>query len=155
MFGFFIGTACLIGLAAVARRGGYRHHFGHSGCHHRGFGYRGFGARHFLHRIMDRLDTTPGQERVIREAIQDLKEEAWSLRREARGTRSELADALRGAELDKALLDRVFAKHDEVIEKLRASFVASAERIHGTLDERQRKQLADMIESGPWAYAGC
>jgi hypothetical protein len=27
--------------------------------------------------------------------------------------------------------------------------------VHGTLDERQRKQLADMIESGPWGYAGC
>lgn len=154
MFGFFVGTACLIGLVAVARRGHrYHHHFGHGG-HHGGFGRR-FGGRFFFHRILDRLDTTPGQEKVIREAMHDFKEEAWTLRREVRGTRTELADALRAAELDKALIDRVFAKHDEAIEKLRASLVNTADKVHGTLDERQRKQLADMVEAGPWGYAGC
>jgi uncharacterized membrane protein len=110
---------------------------------------------HFLNRILGRLDTTPGQEKVIREAISDFKEEAWGLRGEVRGTRSELAQAIRAPELDKALIDRVFAKHDEVIEKLRASLLRTAEQVHGTLDERQKKQLADMIESGPWGYAGC
>ena len=151
MFGFFIGTACLIGLYAVARRGGHRHH-GYGGWHH---GRGRFGARFFVHRILERLDTTPGQEKVIREAIHDFKSEAWNLRGEMRGTRSELAEALRAPELDKALLDRVFAKHDEVIEKLRASVVDTAEKVHTTLDEQQRKRLADMIESGPWGYAGC
>jgi Spy/CpxP family protein refolding chaperone len=156
MFGFFIGAACLVGLAAMARRGHrYHHYYGHGGCHHGGGFGRRFGGRFFFHRILDRLDTTPGQEKVIREAVHDLKEEAWNLRREVRGTRSELADALRAPELDKAVIDRVFAKHDEVIEKLRASLVTTADKVHGTLDERQRKQLADMLESGPWGYAGC
>lgn len=150
MFGFFIGTACLLGLVAVARGG--RRHFGHGGgCH----GRRGFGGRFVFRRILERLDTTPGQEKVIREAIHDLKEEAWALRREVRGTRVELAQALRAPELDKALIDRVFAKHDEVIEKLRASLLDSAEKVHTTLDEQQRVRLADMLESGPWGYAGC
>jgi hypothetical protein len=72
-----------------------------------------------------------------------------------RGTRSEIAQAIRTPELDKALIDRVFAKHDEVIEKLRTAVLHTTERVHGTLDERQRKQLADMIESGPWRFAGC
>jgi hypothetical protein len=151
MFGFLFGTACLVGLAALARRG-RRHHFGGHGCGG-GHGRRGFGARFFLHRVLDRLDTTPGQEKVIREAIHDLKDEAWGLRSEIRGTRSEIAQALRAEELDKALLDRVFAKHDEALEKLRASLVATADKVHTTLDERQRKQLADMVESGPWGYA--
>jgi len=31
----------------------------------------------------------------------------------------------------------------------------TADKVHGTLDERQRKELADMIEAGPWGYAGC
>jgi hypothetical protein len=150
MFGFFIGTACLIGLVAVARRG--RRHFGYGGgCH----GRRGFGGRFLFRRVLERLDTTPGQEKVIREAIHDLKEEAYTLRGEMRGTRSELAQALRAPELDKALLDRVFAKHDELLEKLRASLLDSAEKVHTTLDEQQRKRLADMIEAGPWGYAGC
>ena len=152
MFGFFIGAACLVGLAAVARRGRH-HYYGHGGGWHGG--HRGWGRRFFFHRILDRLDTTPGQEKVIREAIHDFKEGAFSLRSEVRGTRTEIAQALRAPELDKALIDRVFAKHDEVIEKLRASLLDTADKVHGTLDERQRKQLADMIESGPWGYAGC
>jgi hypothetical protein len=154
MLGFFIGAACLVGLAAVARGRHHRHH-GCYGGHHHGFGRRGFGARFFFRRILERLDTTPGQEKVIREAIHDLQDEAYGLRRDIRATRSEIADALRAPELDKALLDRVFAKHDEVIEKLRASVVSSADRVHSTLDEQQRKRLADMIESGPFGLAGC
>jgi hypothetical protein len=150
MFGFFIGTACLVGLLAVARRGRRRGFYGHHGGWH---GRRGFGGRHLFHRILDRLDTTPGQEKVIRSAVHELGEEAWSLRSEVRATRGEIAAALRAPELDKALLDRVFAKHDDLIERLRASVLRSAEQVHGTLDERQRKQLADMIESGPWGYA--
>ena len=149
MFGFFIGAACLVGLAAVARS---RHH------HHYGFGHgyrRGFGGRFFFRRLLERLDTTPGQEKVIREAIHDLREEASSLRGEVRGTRGEIAQALRAPELDRVLLDRVFAKHDELIEKLRASLLTSADKVHSTLDEQQRKRLADMIESGPWGLAGC
>ena len=153
MFGFFIGTACLIGFAALARRGRHHHFYGHGGHHHGWYGRR-MGGR-FLQRVLGRLETTPGQEKLIREAISDFKEEAAGLRGEVRGTRRELADAIRAPELDKAIIDRVFAKHDEVIEKLRASLLRTAEQVHGTLDERQKKQLADMIESGPWGYAGC
>lgn len=149
MFGFFIGAACLVGLYAVARgRRGYFH--GHRQGWH---GRRGFGPRYLLNRVLDRLDTTPGQEKVIRTAMQDLSEETWGLRGEVRGTRSEIAAALRAPELDKEQLDRVFAKHDELIERLRASVLRSVEQVHGTLDDRQRKQLADMIEGGPWGYA--
>jgi len=154
MFGFFVGTACLLGFAALARRGHHHHFHGHGGWHHGGW-HRGRGGRFFFRRVLQRLETTPGQERVIREAISDFKEEAWSLKNEVRGTRSDLAQAIRSPELDKAVVDRVFAKHDEMIEKLRASFLRAAEQVHGTLDERQRKQLAEMLESGPWGYVGC
>jgi Spy/CpxP family protein refolding chaperone len=147
MLGFFFGAACLVGLIAVARRGG-RHYYGY---HHHGHRH---GGRFFLNRVLNRLDTTPGQEKIIRDAIHGLGEEAWSLRREAKGTRSELAAALRAPELDRSAIDRVFAKHDELIEKLRGSALTAADQVHGTLDERQRQKLADMIEQGPWAY-GC
>lgn len=146
MFGFFIGTACLIGLYAVARGGRRRGHFGFR---------RHFGGHFALRRVLERLDTTPGQEKVIREAIHDLQADARSLRSEVRGTRSELAEALRAPELDKVSIDRIFAKHDEIIEKLRASLLESAEKVHTTLDEQQRRQLADMIEAGPFRHAHC
>jgi Heavy-metal resistance len=147
MFGFFIGTACLVGLFAVARHGRHRRHFGHGGWR------RGLGGRFFLRRALERLDTTPGQEKVIREALLELREEAYDLRREMQSTRADLARALRAPELDKALIDRVFAKHDEVLEKLRAALLDNAEKVHTTLDEQQRQRLADMIEGGPWGFA--
>jgi Spy/CpxP family protein refolding chaperone len=147
MLGLFVGAACLVGLIAVARRG-RRHYYGFHG-HHR------HGGRFFLHRVLDRLDTTPGQEKVIRDALHDLGEQAWPLRREVKGTRSEIAAALRAPELDRSALDRVFAKHDELIEKLRSSALSAADQVHGTLDERQRQKLADMIEQGPWRHAAC
>lgn len=149
MFGFFIGTACLIGLVAVAR-GSRRHYYGRHGWH----GRHRFGG-HLLHRVLSRLDTTPGQEKVIRDALHDLGEEASGLRSEVRGTRRELAAALRGAELDKEAVERVFAQHDELLERLRARAVGATEQVHATLDDRQRQKLADMIEQGPWGYAGC
>jgi uncharacterized membrane protein len=149
MLGFFIGTACLVGFIAVARRS---HH------HYRGWGgrgHRGHARRFIFRRVLSRLDTTPGQEKVIRSAVNDFKDEAFGLRSEVRSTRAEIAAALRPSELDKAALDRAFAKHDEVLERLRSSFVNAADQIHGTLDDRQRKQLADMIDAGPWGFAGC
>lgn len=160
MFGFFFGAACLIGLAAVARHGHHGHHrgcggrFGHHFGHH-GFGRHGFGRGFLLRRMMDRLETTPGQEKVIRDALHDLQDEAWNLRGEARGSRRDIAQALRGPEIDRAQVDRVFEKHDELIEKLRAALLTAVEKVHGTLDERQRRQLSDMIERGPFGCAGC
>lgn len=145
MFGFFIGTACLVGLVAIARRP--RHRFGPHG--------RLGGRRFLLRRALGRLDTTPGQEKVIRSAVHDFEEEAYTLRGDLSSTRAELAGALRGQELDKSALDRIFQKHDELIEKLRASFVRALDQVHGTLDERQRQELAEMLEGGRWSRVGC
>lgn len=144
MLGFFIGTACLLGLVVVARRGRRQ------GRHGR------WGGSRFFHRVLERLDTTPGQEKAIRNALQRLKQQAWDLRDEVKQTRADIAAALRAPELDKALLDRVFVKHDEALEKLRASTMLAAEQVHDTLDEQQRRKLADLIESGPgWGHARC
>lgn len=145
MFGFFVGTACLIGLWVVAR-GGHGHGHGWRGRH-------GFGGRYVLRRVLERLDTTPGQEKVIRSALDELREEARDLRGEARATRGDLATALRADELDRDAIDRVFAKHDELLERLRASLLRSVEQVHGTLDDRQRRELADMLEAGAWGRA--
>jgi Spy/CpxP family protein refolding chaperone len=145
MFGFFIGTACLIGLFAVARG---------SGRGARARGCRGrHGGRFWFHRVLDRLDTTPGQEKVIRAAVEDLQDEAASLRREARNTRVEIAAALRAGEVDEALLEQVFAKHDALLARLRESALRTTTQVHAALDDRQRAKLADMIESGPFGYA--
>lgn len=147
MFGFFLGTACLIGLVALISRGRRRH------CGHHHYQSRRFGrGRWMMNALLDRLDTTPGQEKVVRETVDGFVDELRSARREFKGSRSEVAQAVRGAHVDTALLESVFARHDQTIAHVRNSALAAFARIHETLDERQRKILADMIESGPFAH---
>ncbi len=75
MFGFVFGTACLVGLAFVVGRGRRRHWGRHFG------GPFGRGA---LYGALERLETTPGQEKVITQAVSDVKETAWRARSIAR-----------------------------------------------------------------------
>jgi Spy/CpxP family protein refolding chaperone len=146
MFGFLFGTACLLGLTATFARGHHSHH--HCGGGHRSRGFRR--GRHFLNHVLDRLDTTPGQEKVIREAVETLLDDVHEARRDFRGTRSSVADAIRAEVLDRASVEGIFDRHDVVIDKVRLSALDAFSKIHETLDQRQRKILADLVESGPF-----
>ena len=146
MFGFLFGTACLLGLTATVAR----HHEGRHCGGGRHTGMRFGRGRFVLNRLLDRLDTTPGQEKVIREAVDTLLEDLHDVRREFRGSRSQVAQAIRGETLDRALLDGVFTHHDQVIQRARESAFSAFSKVHETLDERQRKLLADWVESGPF-----
>ena len=152
MFGFLFGAACLLGLTAVARghHGHHHHHFGG------GFGGRGLRrgrGRWFLNHLLDRLDTTPGQEKVIREAIDSLTDELYDARRDFRGSRTDMAEAIRASVLDRSAVEAIFDRHDQVIDRARSSALEAFARVHDTLDERQRKILADIVESGPFGRA--
>ena len=149
MFGFLFGAACLLGLTATfARNHHERHHC--SG----GRGWRGFRSgrgRFFLNRLLDRLDTTPGQEKVVREAVDTLMEDVHEARAEFRATRADVARAVRDETLDRGAIDGVFERHDRVIERVRQNALDSFGKVHETLDDRQRKILAELIEAGPFA----
>lgn len=152
MFGFLMGTACLVGLFWVLK--GPRH-FGH-GCHgfgsrsgHERFdGRRGFGGRAFLHWLFERLDTTPGQERVIRAAADDLFDRVWAARREVDDSRKDVARAVRAESFDAEAMGEAFAKHDSAMAELRKALIDGLAKAHEALDERQRQRLAELIESG-------
>ena len=144
MFGILFGTACLVGLIAVVARG--RHHRYH---HHYGYGRRrGFGPRGAVNALLARLDTAPGQEKVILGAVDDFVERARASGRDIRVTRKELAEALRGEQVDEGRLDQVFGSHDAAIAELRTAGVDALRKVHGALDERQRKILSDIVDSG-------
>jgi Spy/CpxP family protein refolding chaperone len=148
MFGFLFGAACLLGLTATVARGHHGHH--HCGGGHRARGFRRGRGRYFLNHLLDRLDTTPGQEKVVREAIDALIDDIHDARRDFRGTRTDVAEAIRAAVLNRASVEAVFDRHDQVIDKVRQSALDAFSKIHETLDERQRKILADIVESGPF-----
>lgn len=159
MFGFFIGTMCLIGLVAVLRRGRRgRHRWGPpfaSGCgprsdHGAPRGWRrGWDRPSFMLRgLFERLDTTPGQEKVIRAEAERLRDVVYELRREVPAAGDDLGRAMRGEHFDETIFGDMFTRQDDRLRELRKEVVGSMARIHDALDEQQRKRLAEMLESG-------
>jgi hypothetical protein len=178
MLGFLIGTVCLVGLVKVLRRGhgwhgGWR--WGYAGCGGGGCGRAmdggsgramGRGGFHddgdewgprfsrrrprgtFLRAIFERLDTTPGQEKFVAAAIDEVREAGRRLRGELSKSREDLAQAVRAEHFDAESLGLVFARHDEAIESMRKAFVGALAKVHDALDERQRARLADVLASG-------
>jgi hypothetical protein len=134
MFGFVIGTVCLILLVGVLRR---RHRYG-----------RGFGPRAFLRRLLRRIDATPAQERVFRDEASALREAARGLRGELAASGRDLAAAVRDEALDRQKIEAAYRKQDEILTALRARFSDSLGRVHATLDARQRREVADLLERG-------
>ena len=150
MFGFLFGTACLLGLTATVAR----HNHGWRHCHGdgrgRGRGVGGRRGRFVLNHLLDRLYTTPGQEKVIREAVDTLMDDFHEARREFRGTRADIAQVIRSESLDRAGVEAIFDRHDTVIDKVRGNALDAFSKVHETLDQRQRKILAEIVESGPF-----
>lgn len=144
MLGIFFGVICTIALVKVARGRG---HWGR----HRAYGRRG---RHFiLRRLFRRLDTGPGQEKVVLTQLDELRETAHSLKVELKGTRSDVAAMLRDAQFDRGKLEALYRKQDELLAKLRTAAASAIENVHAVLDERQKGELADLLERGFRSFA--
>jgi Spy/CpxP family protein refolding chaperone len=145
MFGFFFGTACLAGLIYTLRRGRWHHH---------GRGGR-WSWRGRMRWLFERLDTSPGQEKVFVKAADDLTEAFEKMRDELRTTRAAIAQALRGEHFDSASLRELYEKQDALIAQLRETLRAAMAQVHESLDARQRRELADLIEHGfGYGYRG-
>jgi len=160
MIGFLAGAAIVGGLIALKhhhRHGrwahagcGHRwhrwhhHHHGHHGHHHG----HGPGSRAALYHVLAELDCTPAQERAIRDEVDGVMRVVRELGEERRASRDDLARAVAGADLDRAALDAMFARHDQRLVAVRGEVVAALGRIHAVLDERQRERLADLIRGG-------
>jgi uncharacterized membrane protein len=184
MLGFVIGTACLVGLIKVLRGGrcggrygfrGHRHgcgggggcgHGGGGGWHHGRWDARdddgegaswggGGGGPIYLRAIYERLGTTPGQERVIQDALSELKAAAKKIKDERRQTVKDVADAVRGEDFSTEKMGDAFARVDGAVETMRTAAFSALAKVHDALDEEQRKKLADLISraGGPSRFA--
>ena len=142
MFGFIFGTACLAGLLYTLRRGRWHPHGGRGGR----WSWRGR-----MRWLFERLDTSPGQEKVLVQAADDLTEAFEKMRDEMSAARAAMARSLRGESFDAAALREMDARHDELIDNLRKTVRTSMSKIHEALDPKQRRELADMLEHG-WGY---
>lgn len=139
MFGFLFGTACLVGLIAMLKRG--RHgRFGHG--YHRG----GFGRRGILNRLFSRLETSASQEKLIVGAVEEVELAMRGLRPEMEATRADLARVLTDEQFDSERLGAVFARHDDALRQVQTAVAGALAKVHGALDHEQRAQLARLLE---------
>jgi hypothetical protein len=143
-------------------RGGFHYrHWGWHGHHHHGHhGHHGWygrwggppWARHRapLHMALAHIDASPAQERAIIAEVDKLHERLHSARSSLKDARGDLAGAIRGSAIDDAALGTVLGRVDGATTEARAAFLDALRNIHGVLDDRQRTQLADLIDAGGW-----
>jgi Spy/CpxP family protein refolding chaperone len=144
MFGFLVGTLSLFGLIRVARWG----------RHGRG-GWRGGGPRRWMmRRLFERLDTTPGQEKVVIEAVDSTQRAAWQAREELFRARGEYARALRGETFDGEAVNAAFEKQQAAVDEVKKALKQGMQSVHEALNPQQRAELADLSEYGPGRMYG-
>jgi uncharacterized membrane protein len=161
----------LVGLFALrhahrrCRGYGYHGHHGHHGCHGHGYGGqgpwggrgpgRGFGRRSWMmHAALARLDATPAQERAIVAEIDRLTERVHAAKSSLKDARGDLAAAIRSAALDDAALGGALGRADTVTVEIRSAALDALRGIHAILDDKQRAQLADMLDRGGGWWRG-
>jgi hypothetical protein len=159
--------AIVIGvLGIMALRRAHRWHYGHDGngwhspygrgCHsHRWGGWHGRHARErmMVHWLFSRIDASPAQERAIIAELEKLQDRMRAARAGVHDARGDLAAALRGPVLDDAALGAALGRVDTATGAARSAVIDALRGVHGVLDDRQRGQLADLLDrsgGGGW-----
>lgn len=155
MIGIFFGILCLVALVTVWRGRHGRGCFGGSWGHHRfGRGRRGGRGRHLgLYRLFEDLDTSPGQEKAIRSAVDELRHSLGELRPRFLEARQSVATALSNDTFDAAGLEQAFEAPLADVARSRGAWVIAFGKIHEALDADQRRRLARFVEALPYGHA--
>jgi Spy/CpxP family protein refolding chaperone len=101
--------------------------------------------------LLDRLDTTPGQDKAIRSALSDAFARLRDVREPLRELRTELAAAIQHDEFDRGQVDALFTRGEGRLRDARAAVIEAIERIHAALDSEQRKQLGKLLGDSGWS----
>jgi len=142
---------------------GWHHHHHHGwrgGWHSGGFygrhGHGPWGGRHRagLHMALAHIDATPAQERAIVAEVDKLSDRLRTARSTMKDGRADLAAAIRGETLDDAALGAVLGRVDGATGEARGAVLEALRNIHATLDDKQRAQLADLLDQGWWRRGG-
>jgi hypothetical protein len=156
MIGIFFGILCLIAFVSVWRgrfsrgcRGGYwgPDRFGRRPHYLRG---RYFG----LYRLFEELDTSPGQEKAIRSAVDELRQSLRALRPRLKETQHSVATALSNDAFDTLALEQAFEAPLSDVATSRGAWVAALGKIHEALDADQRRRLARFVNALPYGWRG-
>ena len=141
-----------------AHRCSHGHHgYGwHGPFGHGEHGWRGRGSRMMLHALFRRIGASPAQERAIITKIGEFQDRVRGAKAGVHDARADLAAALRGPVLDDAALGAALGRVDAAIGEARAAAIDALRGVHGVLDDRQRAQVADLLEhrGGWWRRSG-
>jgi len=147
-------------LGMVAMRRARRCHGGGPGWHGGGGGWHRHhrhGRRSWMmHAALDRIDASPAQERAIIAEVEKLQERLHGAKRSLKDARGDLSAAVRGPVLDDAALGAMLGRVDTSTAEARSAMIDTLRNIHGVLDDRQRAQVADLLDSngGGWWRRG-
>ena len=150
-----IGLGVLGFVAARKARGCSRGYYG-SGWHHHHHGWhRGGwrGGRRGLYMALSHLDASPAQERAIIAEVEKLRERLHSAKANLKDGRADLAAAVRGPVLDDAALGAVLGRVDTATGEARSATLDALRNIHAVLDDKQREQVAEILDRGFWGAA--
>ena len=138
------------------RHGGHGGHWGRDGGRDRGPDFDRSGAEASresgpfglipLRFLFEALDTTVGQEKVIKAAYKEVRDAMGHVEGEAEETRAQIANAIRRGTVDETEMGELYARHDEKLRTIRTAFFGALAKVTDALDEDQRKKLADMLE---------
>jgi hypothetical protein len=101
-----------------------------------------------LRGLFERLQTTPGQERVIAEALRELRGAFKKATEEKAKGAKQVAEALRGDDFKVENMAESFAHLESSVEAVRDASFSALAKIHEVLDEKQRRLLADLVSRG-------
>ena len=131
--------------------GWHGYHGGHpGGWHHRGGGM----GRRGLYMALAHIDASPAQERAIIAEVGKLKDRVRDARHSVKDARGDLAAAVRGPTLDDAALGAVLGRVDGATGEARSAVLEALRNIHAVLDDKQRQQLAELLDKGWWRGRG-
>ncbi len=117
--------------------------------------WHGGGRRSWmLHAALARLDATPAQERAIVAEIDRLTDRVQAAKGGLKDGRGDLAAAVRGAALDDAALGAALGRVDTATAEIRRAAIDALRGIHAVLDDKQRAQLADLLDRGGGWWRG-
>jgi Spy/CpxP family protein refolding chaperone len=133
----FLGVVAALFLIGLARRRRWRR-----------MARLGGPPRFLLRGLFRRLGTRPEQEAVLGGEADALAAELRALREAGRGLQEEVAALLEAPALDRAAVEALLGERMARLEALRHRAAEAVARVHGALDEGQRRTLAELMRRG-------
>jgi hypothetical protein len=103
--------------------------------------------------MFERLETTPGQEKVIMQAAEELQAAFQKLRPASKGL-EDLSAALRAESFDEASAAKFSVEAEETFGSVKTAVLDALRKVHEVLDARQRGLLADFLERSGFGRGG-